>query len=177
MLRPLKASLASGFTSLRILLRLYPRAFDSDRQRTDAVLRAFASAVVPGVSEEDPDVTRPFHDENLSPIPKYSGFLAADLSVRAGRRFAGRRFETLDVSDRTTVIQDGLAADSRTKQLYEGAIFLFQIARYAGIYDDEAGCPLIGFEGSFEPRPWSEITYDDPESFLARTATLDGNHA
>jgi hypothetical protein len=72
------------------------------------------------------------------------------------------------------VIRDGLEADGTTRKLYQGAIYLAQIAFYGGIYDDDAGCPLIDFPGRYRGDP---VTYDDAHQFLARAQTPGGNHA
>lgn len=170
------ATLVAGCTPMRILLRAYPEQFDADPARTERVLRAFGTAVVPGTPENDPHLTGAFYDRALSPLPKYRGFLAADLCRRASRRFGTGRFAVLESEARVAVIQDGLEADATTRRLYRGAILLVQVAVYAGIYDDDAGCSLIGFEGRYRPRPWSEITYPEPAAFLAAAATPDGNH-
>lgn len=171
------ATLAAGCTPMRILLRAYPEEFDANPARTERVLRAFVLAVVPGVPAADPHLTGAFYDRELSPLPKYRAFFAADLCARASRSYGTARFAELDPEARTAVIQDGLEADATTRRLYEGAILLAQVSVYAGIYDDEAGCPLIGFEGRYRPRPWSEITYPKPAAFLPYAATPNGNHA
>lgn len=171
------AAAAAGCTPLRIALRGYPESFETDPERVDRTLRAFVTAVIPGAPEDDPDLVRAFYDEELSALARYRNFLAADLSERAARRYGESRFHRLGLAERTRVIRDGLAADATTRRLYEGAIFLSQVACYSGIYDDEKGCPLIEFEGRFRPRPLAQLTYADPESYLAPPLTADGNYA
>ena len=57
------------------------------------------------------------------------------------------------------------------------SIVLAQIAFYAGIYDPQKGCPAIGFEGGNHWHSLQDITYPDPERFLSRARTADGNYA
>ncbi|MFQ5678380.1 MAG: hypothetical protein ACE5HP_02885 [Gemmatimonadota bacterium] len=172
----LGAVLVAGCTPLRVVLKGYPERFETDAHLVERTLRAFVVTVVPAVSEDDRGLVRAFYDEDLSPLAKYRGFLAADLAARAFRRFGHSRFDDLETPQRTRVILDGLRGDGTTRRLYEGAIFLTQVAVYAGIYDDERGCPEIEWEGRYRPRPWSEITYPEPESFLGRSLTSDGNY-
>jgi hypothetical protein len=82
----------------------------------------------------------------------------ADLDRRA-TRVGGRAFALLAPPDRHAVVLSGLRARGVTGHLYTGAVFLTQVALYAGIYDDEAGSPLIDFPGagrlsSVEERTW-----------------------
>jgi hypothetical protein len=75
------------------------------------------------------------------------------------------------------VIQDGLDAGGVTRRLYTGAVFLTQIATYAGIYDEDRGCELIDFGGRNRGFPGSTLTYPDQGRFLAEGITGDGNYA
>ena len=170
------AGLAAACTPMRVLLSAYPQAFDDDDGLVDRVLRAFVTAVVPGAPADDPDLVRA-HTDPAYPFAPYAAFFAADLSRRAARRFDGRAFERLEVQERTAVIAEGLAADATTRKLYNGAVALAQIAFYAGIYDPQKGCPAIGFEGGNHWHSLQDITYPDPERFLSRARTADGNYA
>ncbi len=167
---------AAGCTPLRIVFHDYPEEFDADSERVDHILRAFATAVVPGIPTGDPTLTRVYYDQ-FYPLAKYRGFLAADLCARAGRGSGGARFETLPPEQRVAVIEEGLKADGTTARLYAGAVFLTQIACLSGIYDDEHGCSLIDFEGRYRPRSLSELTYADPSRYLAAAETVDGHPA
>ena len=172
----LAAGVSAGCTPLRVLVCAYPQAFDDDGALIDGVLRAFVTAVIPGAPAADPDLVRA-HTDPAYPFAQYAAFFAADLSRRAARRFGGPAFESLAAADRAAVIAEGLAADGATRKLYGGAITLAQIAFYAGIYDPRRGCPAIGFEGGCHWHPLSDITYPDPERFLAFARTGDGNYA
>ena len=165
-----------GCTPLRVVLDRHPRALDDDGTLEDRVLRAFLTTVIPGVDADAPDAIRVFHDRDY-PFAKYAKFFAGDLCRRAAHRSDGRTFDQLSPADRTAVVQEGLAADGTTRKLYGGAIYLIQIATYGGIYDDRAGCSLIGFDGGYHFRPRTENTYPDPDSFLATALTASGNHA
>ena len=161
-------------TPLRIVLDRHPRILDEDASLEDRVVRAFLVTVIPGVDADAPDAIRPFHDRAY-PFARYAKFLAGDLCRRAAAR--GDSFEHLPRDQRVAVIQEGLAADGTTRKLYAGAIYLAQVATYAGIYDDRAGCPLIGFEGGYHVRPLAEITYPDQDRFLSVSLTCAGNYA
>ena len=172
----LAGGLAVGCTPLRYVLRAYPADFEADRELTDRVLRAFVDAVVPGIRLDAPDLARAFFDEDY-PFAKYAAFFAAHLCRRGDELFGVGRFDALDRERRTAVVRAGLRGDAAARKLYEGAIFLAQVSVYAGIYDDERGCPLIDFPGRYRVRPHDQLTYPDPARFLAAESTADGNHA
>jgi hypothetical protein len=106
------------------------------------------------------------------PFAAYASLFASDW-VRAQDRFAAP-FDALTLEQRTAVILAGLDADGTTRKLYRGAIYLTQVAIYAGIYDDAAGCALIGFPGRYRG---GAISYDDPAAFLPKPRTSRGNVA
>lgn len=170
------AALTSGCTPMKILMHWYPPDFDRDRELVDRNLVAFADAVLGDAVDENHFAARPFHDERF-PLHKYRGFLASDLCGRASDLYGTDRFDLLRRQDRCAVISNGLAGDATTRKLYSGAIYLTQVACYAGIYDDESGCPAIEFEGKYRRRPFAELTYPDPESFLAEEVGIAGNYA
>ncbi len=163
-------------TPLRVLVNAYPRVYDDDEELLDRVLRAFVTTVIPGAPSDAPDLVRAYTDPAY-PFAEYVGFFAADLCRRAARRFGGRPFDQLTTAERTAVIAEGLAADGTTRRLYNGAIVLAQVAFYAGIYDDENGCALIGFEGRYRWHSVTNITHPHPERFVSRALTGDGNYA
>ena len=170
--------LAAGCTPLRLVLEANPEGFEADAGLVDRTLRAFVTAVVPGIPEDAPDLTRAFYDEGLSEMPGHRAYLASDLCRRSARLYGVRRFADLGPEPRTRVIQDGLQADGIIRDLYEGAIFLTQVAVYASIYDDARGCPLLEWDGQFvPPRSLSELSYPDPEGYLASPMTAEGNYA
>lgn len=167
---------AAACTPLKIVLHLYPEDFDKDPRRVDQVLRAFVTAVLPGAAEDDPDLIRAYHDTTY-PLGKYRSFLAADLSRRAWNGFGTDAFQELSLEQRTEIIRCAVASGGTTARLYHGAMFLAQVAFYSGIYDDAKGCPLIGFEGRYQFRGIEATTYAEPERFLARAVSRDGNPA
>jgi len=169
------AGLATACTPLRVVLHDYPRDFETDQALLDRVLRAFVTTVIPEADPAAPDLVRAFNDPAL-PFAAYRAFFVSDLSQRAARRFGQPAFERLSLEQRAAVVSDGLDADATTRKLYAGAIFLTQASYYAGIYDDAAGCPLIGYEGAYRFRGLDAFTYPDPERFLAPAATRDGNY-
>jgi len=167
---------AAGCTPLRIVLHLYPEDFDRDPALVDRVLRAFVAAVIPGAQDNDPDLTRAYHDAAY-PLGKYASFLAADLCRRAWARHGTDAFHRLPLDERTAIIRRAVSSGGTTARLYNGAIFLAQVAFYSGIYDDDKGCALIEFEGRYRFRGLEATTYPDPERFLGRALTPDGNPA
>ena len=168
----LAGAAADACTPLRIVTRSFPAAFKHDPDLVAQTLRAFTAAVVPGFEPGDTDPARVLLDRHY-PFAKYAQFFASDLSRRAEQR-GGGPFASLDVAQRTAVIMEGLKCDATTRKLYRGAIFLTQIALYAGIYDSDAGCSLIDFHGRYRG---GELSYDDPESFLPQSLTAQGNAA
>jgi hypothetical protein len=169
------AGLAVACTPLRVLTHAYPAAFDDDAGLLDEVLRAFVAVVIPGAPGDDPDLVRAFTDREL-PFARYAPFFAADLCRRARGRFGGT-FHHLQADQRAAIIRDGLAADGTTRKLYGSAIVLAEVAFYAGIYDPQKGCALIGFEGARHARPLRDTTYPEAARFLPEALTADGNHA
>lgn len=167
---------AAGCTPARLVLHAYDRNFERDDCLTDRTLAAFVETVVPGAGANAAFGPRALADRAY-PFAPYRAYFAADLCRRADRVRAGSRFHALSASERRRVVRDGLGADAITRQLYEGAIFLVQIAVYAGIYDDEAGCDLIGFEGANDGLDADEATYPDASSYMPTTRTDDGNYA
>jgi hypothetical protein len=165
------AALLEGCAPLRIALRLYP---ESDGQAADRVMRAFVEAVIPGAPRDDPHLVRAFFDP-FYPFTRYRSWFVWDLDRRA-RDLFGRAYPELDLEGRARIVRDALVnGDGTTARVYDGAIFLAQVAFYAGIYDDERGCPLIHFQGASGLLPPEQQTYPDPGRFLAAAATADGN--
>lgn len=164
----------AGCTPLRIVLKLYPSQFDTDPELLDGTLRAFVLTVVPGLPEDSRRLTRHFYDDSFR-LAKHRGFLAADLCERAGRIAGHDSFAGLPYEQRSKVIRDGLEAGGVTTKLYSGAVHLTQIACFSSMYDDEAGCSVIDFEGRFNPARMAETTYPDPRRFLAANLTAAGN--
>jgi hypothetical protein len=169
----LAGAAAEACTPLRILTASFPADFKHDPNLVAQTLRAFTAAVIPGFDPENANPARALLDSRY-PFAKYAPFFAADLSRRAAQRFAGSSFASLDLAQRTAVIIEGLEGDATTRKLYRGAIFLTQVAIYAGIYDDDAGCSLIDFPGRYRG---GEVSYTDPDSFLPQSHTAQGNAA
>lgn len=167
-------ALVAGCTPLRILLHDYPQMFDDDRSLTDRILRAFVITVIPGADPRAPDLTRAFFDPAYPFAPR-SAFFAADLCRRSSRAFGHSAFDALDPGPRRQIIHVALHGDGTTRRLYNGAIFLTQIAVYAGIYGDSRGCDLIEFHGSRGLLGPEDQRYPHPGIYLAGEVTADGN--
>lgn len=163
-------------TPVRVVLHMYPEKFDTQPDLVRRVLCAFVATVVPGAPSDDRNLARACLDPDY-PLAKYAGLLASDLCKRSKQMFADPNFEALTLDQRAAVIENALQADGTTARLYDGAIYLSQVAFYAGIYDDDRGCPLIGFEGRYRFHGLEATSYPHPERFLARAITVDGNPA
>lgn len=163
-----------GCTPLKVGLRIYPEEFNSQPDLADSVLRSFVETVIPGASSRDETLVQVYYDEYY-PFANYRNYFCADLCKRAQKKYGENRFDRLSPEQRTHVVQDGLNADRITARLYNGAIFLAQISFYAGIYDDKAGCRLIGYEGRNWGVPLEDQTYPNPEQYLASPMTANGN--
>ncbi len=172
----LAGAAATACTPVRVVLHMYPDEFDTQPDLVRRALCAFVRTVVPGAPSDDPNLARACVDPEY-PLAKYAGFLASDLCKRSKQMFAEANFDALTSDQRAAVVENALHADGTTTRLYNGAIFLIQVTFYAGIYDDERGCPLIGFEGRYRFRGLEATSYPHPERFLARAITVDGNPA
>lgn len=172
----LAASCSVACTPLRIAMRLYPEEFDEQSERVHRILRAFVETVVPGVRIDEPDLVRPFYD-SYYPLAKCRGFFASDLCNRTMRHYSSFDFERLSIQQRTKIVAEGLAEGGTTGRVYTGAVFLTQIAVYAGIYDPDRGCPLIDFDGRYRPQDRKAMAYPNPERFLPHSISGDGNPA
>jgi len=170
------AGLAVGCAPTRIVLGLYSDDFENDAGLTEDFLVAFISTVVPGIDPSTPDLTRQFHDDYY-PFAAHRNFFLYDLRKRSEKVAGTPDFPSLSYDQRERVIQDGLEAGGVTRRLYTGAVFLTQIATYAGIYDEDRGCELIGFEGRNRGFRRSTLTYPDRDRFLAEGITGNGNYA
>ena len=168
--------LAAGCTPLKIVLHAYPRRFDEDASLVDRTLAALAETILPGTDQEPHELARALRDERYE-IAEYGNYLAADLSDRSRRLYGTKSFEALGLAERERVVSDALSSDRTTCKLYSGAIFLTQIAFFAGIYDDEAGCSFIEFDGKYRLRPLDELTYPDPHAYLTSAVTESGSYA
>ncbi len=169
------AALGTGCTPVRFLLRTTSADLAEDPRRIDEVLKGFVDAVVPGCDLDQACATRALGDPEL-PFAEYRSLLASDLCHRAGERCGHRYFEQLPRAERTRVIADGLSADRLTQKLYTGAIFLTQVALLAGIYDDEAGAPLMHFDGAYQFQGLAAVSYPGPERYLPAALTATGNY-
>jgi hypothetical protein len=163
-------------TPAKIIFRAYPREFDESPELTEKTLRSFVTTVIPGASSDDPNLAQVYFDEDY-PFAPYSAFLASDLCARARDDYGVGRFDLLDEGQRTQVIRGALRHDATTGRLYAGAIFLAQISFYAGIYNDEQGCQLIGFPGGNRGPTPSELGYPSPQNYLAHETTVSGSPA
>lgn len=173
-LSALVAGAVIGCTPLRILLKSYPKKFDKDRDLEDRFLRAFVVTIIPGASREEPHLSRMFND-GYYPFHTYRGFFVSDLAQRSRLMFGHEDFDQLSQSERTRVVQSGLEADATTARLYRGAILMAQVSYFAGIYDDQRGCPLIEYYGPDSAYSGHEMYYSNASQYLAQEATPTGN--
>ncbi|HXX63848.1 MAG TPA: hypothetical protein VEO56_08630 [Bacteroidota bacterium] len=161
-------------SAFRMIFKLYPRRYSTDRTLADQVLRAFVLTVIPGADHDDPDLVRMYFDRDY-PFYPYTAFLVFDLVRRSKRICAGSTFAELGREERTLVIEKALAANDTVARLYRGAMLMAQVSYYAGIYDPEKGCPLIDFPGMNAGFSRQEISYPNPAQYLPHQMSLDGN--
>lgn len=168
-------SILVGCSPIRILLKDYPKRYDSDTTLREATLRAFVTAVIPGAPPDEPNLVRMFSDDYY-PFRSYCGFFVSDLNKRSKELYDMNRFDELTPVQRTEIIRQGLDADATTARLYRAAILVAQASFYGGIYDDEKGCRLIGFEGTNSGFAPEEMSYTNCSLVLAHEATSSGNY-
>jgi hypothetical protein len=171
----LAGALFVGCSPVRILLKGYPKKFDTNEELSDSLLRAFVATVIPGAPLNELNLTRMYSDEYY-PFHSYCGFFVSDLADRSKALYGNDRFDQLTLRQRTKVIEDGLDANATTARLYTAAIYMAQASFYGGIYDDEKGCPFIDYHGGNSAFITDEMYYPDNSMFLAKQATKDGNY-
>ena len=168
------AALATGCTPLRLALHADPEPFRGEGGVTDRALAAFVRSVAPRATGSAEELARVFADPAY-PFARYRAFFAADLCRRAQDRFGTNRFDSLTEDARARIIEDGLHGDAVARRLYSGAIFLAQVAVYAGIYDDGRGARAINFDGANHGYAPETLTYPVPAWYLPAASSLDGN--
>lgn len=166
----------AGCSELRLLLKTYPEKYNRDKALAERMMRAFVETVIPGAPMDDPNLARIFFDDYY-PFASYYGFFLYDLSKRSAGLFRKMAFENLPLLQRAQVIESGLEADGIIARLYRAAIFIAQFSYYAGIYDDQNGCPAIEFYGENAGFSRDEICYPNSTDLLAGEMTGDGNYA
>lgn len=162
-------------TPVKILLNAHEDKFDDDATLKIKILTAFVTAVIPGIDPNDPDLCRIFCDEYYL-FHKYNGFFISDLFDKSEKLFGTENFYDLTLDERTQVIQAGLDDDSTTERIYTAAIFIAQVSSYCSIYNDEKGCSLIDYQGSYGFMD-SEMFYPNPNKYMAHEFTSTGNYA
>jgi hypothetical protein len=139
-----------------------------------AILRAFVEVVVPEADPSWDDAVAALQDEAL-PFSRYVGLLVSNLRSRSRRLFGTKDFAGLCAEDRTAVVADGVRAKVIYGKLYQGAIFVVQIAYFSAMYHPERGNAAIGFEGAYRFDGFASLTHPEPERFLPASVSVDGN--
>ncbi len=170
------AGILGGCTPLKIVFNAFPERFSKDAHLCEQMLRAFVTTVIPGAVNNDTNLIRIFRD-TYYPFCGYCDFFVSDLAARSANLFGDDQFDRLTRQQRAAVVRDGLDGDATIERLYQGAIFMSQVSYYAGIYDDEKGCPLIDFHGSNYGFGEEEMYYTNSSLYLASEATSDGNYS
>lgn len=169
------AAIITGCTPAKILFKAYPDEFKNSRSLQDEMLRAFALTIIPGCNKNTPKLTDIYYDQYY-PFASYVPFFLSDLESRSKRLFSGSSFTALPQSEREKVVLDGLRnGDGITQRLYHGAIYMTRVNIYAGIYDDQMGCPHISFYGTSQNFAVEEMYYSDAKKYFARQSSLSGN--
>ncbi len=165
------AGAAISCTPLRYAVQAVPAEYSSATDLQERVLQAFTETVLPGIAGcRSAMVLR----DQAYPFAPYAGTFAASLSARAKSMYGVRSFDRLPAALRAEVICSGLVADAMSRRVYAAAIFLLQVACYAGIYAT-GGCEAIDFDGNGPPRSPRQVAYADTARFSAIEQSIDGN--
>lgn len=165
--------LMTSCTPVKILLNTHDDKYDEDADLKSKILKAFVTAVIPGADCSDPDNCKIFCDDYY-PFHKYCGFFTSDLCNKSEKLFETECFHSLPLDQRTEVIQAGLNDDATTERIYTAAIFIAQVSVYCSIYNDENGCKIIDFPGSYGFVD-TEMFYANQYEYLANELTSTGN--
>ena len=168
-------SILAGCTPVKIILKAYPKAFRTNRSLQEDMLRLFALTIVPGADLSDPKSTNIYFD-TYYPFAEYVPFFLSDVNSRANADFGGRPFTLLSQGEREKLILDAIQkGDAVTRKLYLGAIYMTRANVYAGIYNDNVGCPHIGFHGTSQEFKGSEMYYPNANEYFAHSTSYSGN--
>lgn len=170
----LPAVAAAACAPARIVLRAYPAEFKGDSDRTRATLVAFVCTVEPGASA-DPACAGHALQDPAYPLASYAGYLASDLDKRA-RSAHHCPFADLSCVDRAAVVASGLAAGGVTGKLYAGAVYLTQIAVYAGLGSPD-GRPMPPEAIHRDAISRRALAFPSEVGRTPRQLTLNGNAA
>lgn len=166
----LMAGVSISCSPIRLVLDIKKEKVFDDPDSEDRTLRAFVATIIPGVNISNPHLTDVFHDKFYQ-FKKYKSAFANDLNRRSWKLF-GNEFKSLNTDDRTKVVADGLGSIMVASRLYSGAIFLTQIAVYSGTANNDNGCSLIDFKGTYNFEP---TTYPDADRFFGEPTTQTGH--
>ncbi len=144
-----------------------------DSNIVEPILRLFVETVVPGTPVERPGSAGVFFDP-FYPLTPHRAWLARDLNDRAMRQFR-QPFDGLPRDSRESIIQAGLSSQGLTGRVYHGAVFLAQVAVYAGLPHPTGACPAIGFQGPAGVLPLADQTFPEPWRYLGRAHGMNGN--
>ncbi len=163
----------SACVPAELVFNASPAPHRRDPNIVEPILRLFVETVVPGTPVERPGSAAVFFDP-FYPLTPHRSWLARDLNDRAMRQFR-QPFDGLPRSSRESIIQSGLSSAGLTGRVYHGAVFLAQVAVYAGLAHPGGACPAIGFAGPAGLLPLADQTYPEPRRYLGRAHGLNGN--
>jgi len=170
-------ALLASCTPVKILLKAYPEEYKTSHGLQDEMLRAFILTIVPGADKNTPKMTEIYYD-HYYPFASYVPFFLSDLDGRAKKLFSGRSFLELTQTEKEKTVYDGLHnGDASAQRLYRGAIYMTRANIYAGIYDDNRGCPHIDFHGKDQDFDPDKMYYKDAKHYFAPQISLSGNPA
>jgi hypothetical protein len=167
-------STLAGCSTLKILVGDYPARFDTDGELRERMLAMFVCTVIPSADPAEPNLTRVFQDDFYR-FRKYCGFFLSDLAATTRDLHGHENFHLLDLEGRTAVVDRNLHQGGPAGRLATSAVFMAEFSYYAGIYDDERGCPLIDFPGANPGYRPNTLTLAEIESHLAVPMTADGH--
>ena len=167
-------STLAGCSTLKILVGDYPARFDTDAELRERMLAMFVCTVIPDARPDEPHLTRIF-DDDFYRFRKYCGYFLSDLAAATRDLHGHEDFHRLDLADRTAVVDRNVKQGGPAGRLAASAVFMAELSYYAGIYDDDRGCPLIDFPGANGGYRPNTMTLAEVESHLAVPMTADGH--
>lgn len=165
----------SACVPAELVFNASPAPHKRDANVVEPILRMFVETVVPGTPVDHPGPASVFFDP-FYPLTPHRAWLARDLNDRAVRTFH-QAFDGLPRASRESIIASGLSSAGLTGRVYHGAVFLAQVAVYAGLAHPAGACPAIGFQGPAGLLPPADQTYPAPRQFLGHALGVHGNPA
>ena len=155
---------------LRYATGSMPRDFKSRTPLADETARRFATTIIPVADASRSEVVDMLFDQEL-PFAKYCP-LFLDLLNRRASELTGVGFVHCSAVESRDVVKSIIDDGGKGSQLCQAAIMIIQASFYGGSFDDELGCPSIGFygkQGVFIESPSIEFPFLPSSSPIAES--------